>query len=173
MKIFRIKIRGNHNRPAQAPECGMMIPFWRDRLTYPGWNDPYHGALDGCVRKAGGIQCRSRDEADVSASGPQWPRRLSIIPSAGCWRILSFRGASAPNDIRWVPFDGIGRKSRVGLNFTERGFGVRAAVGCSDRANSAASQIKKAISTGKNIWSGWYSLAAHWRYLRGTFSNHA
>ncbi|HUU26910.1 MAG TPA: sugar kinase [archaeon] len=47
--------------------------------------------------------------------------------------------------VRWVPFDGIGRSSRVGLNFTERGFGVRAALGCSDRANSAASQMKAGI----------------------------
>ncbi len=44
--------------------------------------------------------------------------------------------------IKWVPFDGIGRAARVGLNFTEKGFGVRAAVGCSDRAYSAASQLK-------------------------------
>jgi len=44
--------------------------------------------------------------------------------------------------VKWVSFDGIGRSSRLGLNFTERGFGVRAALGCSDRANSAASQMK-------------------------------
>ncbi len=43
--------------------------------------------------------------------------------------------------VRWVPFDGVGRRARVGLNFTERGFGVRGAVGCSDRANSAAAQM--------------------------------
>ena len=53
------------------------------------------------------------------------------------------QGGVSTEYIRWEPFDGIGRKSRVGLNFTERGYGVRAAVGCSDRANSAASQIKK------------------------------
>jgi len=41
--------------------------------------------------------------------------------------------------VRWVPFDGIGKAARVGLNFTERGFGVRSAVGCSDRGHSAAS----------------------------------
>lgn len=45
--------------------------------------------------------------------------------------------------LRWVPFDGIGRSVRNGLNFTERGFGSRPPVGCSDRANSAASQMKK------------------------------
>ncbi len=44
--------------------------------------------------------------------------------------------------LRWEPYDGIGRSVRNGLNFTERGFGPRAAVGCSDRANSAASQMK-------------------------------
>lgn len=44
--------------------------------------------------------------------------------------------------IRWVPYDGIGREVRNGLNFTERGFGIRGALGTSDRANSAASQLK-------------------------------
>ncbi|MHC4463845.1 MAG: PfkB family carbohydrate kinase [Planctomycetota bacterium] len=56
---------------------------------------------------------------------------------------LIYQGGVNTEYIKWVPYDGIGRKVRVGLNFTERGFGVRAAVGCSDRANSAASQLKK------------------------------
>ena len=56
---------------------------------------------------------------------------------------LLYQGGVCQEYIKWIPFDGIGRKSRVGLNFTERGYGVRGAVGCSDRANSAASQIKK------------------------------
>ena len=44
--------------------------------------------------------------------------------------------------IRWVPYDGVGRTVRNGLNFTERGYGVRGAVGVSDRGNTAASQLK-------------------------------
>jgi len=44
--------------------------------------------------------------------------------------------------IRWVPYDGVGRAVRNGLNFTERGFGVRAAAGCSDRGNTAISHVK-------------------------------
>jgi len=44
--------------------------------------------------------------------------------------------------LKWMPYDGIGREVRNGLNFTERGFGVRGAVGVSDRANSAASKLK-------------------------------
>src|SRR5271163_4228029 len=43
---------------------------------------------------------------------------------------------------RWVPYDGVGRTVRNGLNFTERGFGVRAALGCSDRGHTAVSQLK-------------------------------
>jgi 2-dehydro-3-deoxygluconokinase len=44
--------------------------------------------------------------------------------------------------VRFVPDDGVGRTVRNGLNFTERGFGVRAAVGCSDRGHTAASRMK-------------------------------
>lgn len=44
--------------------------------------------------------------------------------------------------IKWVPYDGVGRTVRNGLNFTERGYGLRAALGISDRGNSAASQLK-------------------------------
>ena len=39
--------------------------------------------------------------------------------------------------IKWMPTDGIGRVCRNGLNFTERGFGIRGAVGCSERDNTA------------------------------------
>ena len=43
--------------------------------------------------------------------------------------------------VRWVQFDGVGRQARNGLNFTERGYGVRGAVGVSDRGHSAASML--------------------------------
>jgi 2-dehydro-3-deoxygluconokinase len=56
---------------------------------------------------------------------------------------LMLQGGVSLEYVKWMPFDGVGRKTRVGLNFTERGFGIRGAVGCSDRANSAASQLKK------------------------------
>jgi 2-dehydro-3-deoxygluconokinase len=44
--------------------------------------------------------------------------------------------------IKWMPFDGVGRSTRNGLNFTERGFGVRGAVGIPDRGHTAASQLR-------------------------------
>lgn len=56
---------------------------------------------------------------------------------------LIFQGGVDMSYVKWMPFDGIGKKCRVGLNFTEKGYGVRAALGCSDRGHSAASQLKK------------------------------
>lgn len=55
---------------------------------------------------------------------------------------LILQGGVDSSLIRWVPYDGVGRTVRNGLNFTERGFGVRAAVGCSDRGHTAISQVK-------------------------------
>ena len=52
------------------------------------------------------------------------------------------QGGVSSEFIKWMPFDGVGRVTRNGLNFTERGFGVRGAVGVSDRGLAAASQLK-------------------------------
>ena len=51
------------------------------------------------------------------------------------------QGGVATDYIKWAKFDGIGRDTRNGLNFTERGHGVRGAVGIPDRGNTAASQL--------------------------------
>ncbi len=55
---------------------------------------------------------------------------------------LILQGGVDPSLIRWVPYDGVGRTVRNGLNFTERGFGLRAAAGCSDRGHTAISQVR-------------------------------
>jgi 2-dehydro-3-deoxygluconokinase len=55
---------------------------------------------------------------------------------------LILQGGVDTSHILWRDADGIGRNTRMGLNFTERGFGVRGALGASDRANSAASQMR-------------------------------
>ncbi|MBI1290614.1 sugar kinase [bacterium] len=65
---------------------------------------------------------------------------------------LILQGGVDMRHVQWMPYDGIGRSVRNGLNFTERGFGVRAAVGCSDRAWSAASQIKPGSIDWKRIF---------------------
>jgi len=63
-------------------------------------------------------------------------------PVGDLLRDLIYQGGVDQSLMKWVPFDGIGRDVRNGLNFTERGFGVRAALGCSDRGHSAASQMQ-------------------------------
>jgi len=55
---------------------------------------------------------------------------------------LILQGGVDTSLLKWVPYDGVGRTMRNGLNFTERGFGVRAAVGCSDRGHTAISHVK-------------------------------
>ena len=55
---------------------------------------------------------------------------------------LIYQGGVDQSHVRWAKFDGVGRQVRNGLNFTERGFGVRAALGCSDRGHTAVSQLK-------------------------------
>ncbi len=52
------------------------------------------------------------------------------------------QGGVATDYIKWAKFDGIGRDVRNGLNFTERGYGMRGAVGTPDRGSTAASQLK-------------------------------
>ncbi len=52
------------------------------------------------------------------------------------------QGGVNTSHVKWVEFDGLGRAARNGLNFTEKGFGVRGAVGCSDRGHTAVSQLK-------------------------------
>jgi 2-dehydro-3-deoxygluconokinase len=54
---------------------------------------------------------------------------------------LVLAGGVDASHVRWLAYDGVGRAVRNGLNFTERGFGVRGAVGVSDRGHSAASQL--------------------------------
>src|SRR3982751_413224 len=54
---------------------------------------------------------------------------------------LMLQGGVDLSYLRWVPYDGVGRDVRNGLNFVERGFGPRGGVGCSDRGHTAVSQL--------------------------------
>ncbi|MGB8844290.1 MAG: sugar kinase, partial [Terracidiphilus sp.] len=70
--------------------------------------------------------------------------------------------------IRWIPYDGVGRTVRNGLNFTERGFGVRAAAGCSDRGHTAVSQIKPGDFDWESIFGA--SKGSRWLHTGGIFA---
>jgi 2-dehydro-3-deoxygluconokinase len=80
---------------------------------------------------------------------------------------LMLSGGVDISHVKWVPFDGIGRDARVGLNFTEKGYGVRPALGCSDRANSAASKI----NSGDVNWTEIFSAeGSRWFHTGGIFA---
>lgn len=80
---------------------------------------------------------------------------------------LILTGGVDMSHVRWVPFDGIGRASRVGLNFTEKGYGIRAAMGTSDRGNSAASQLVQGDIDWDEIFGG---QGVRWFHTGGIFA---
>ncbi len=69
--------------------------------------------------------------------------------------------------IKWVKYDGIGRTVRNGLNFTERGYGIRGALGVSDRGNTAASQLKEGDIDWDYIFG---TLGVRWLHTGGIFA---
>ena len=69
--------------------------------------------------------------------------------------------------VKWVSYDGVGRTVRNGLNFTERGFGVRGAVGIPDRGNTAASQLKPGDFDWDRIFG---QLGVRWLHTGGIFA---
>src|SRR3954469_2861345 len=79
-------------------------------------------------------RCFGLDTAVVTA--------LADNPVGRLVQDLIYQGGVDQSHVQWVKFDGVGRQVRNGLNFTERGFGVRAALGCSDRGHTAVSQLK-------------------------------
>lgn len=69
--------------------------------------------------------------------------------------------------IKWVPYDGLGRQVRNGLNFTERGFGIRGALGTSDRGHTAASQLKPGDIDWEKLFGEY---GARWFHTGGIFA---
>ncbi len=79
---------------------------------------------------------------------------------------LIYQGGVDQSHLQWIKYDGVGRTVRNGLNFTERGFGVRAALGCSDRGNTAVSQLKP----GEISWDQIFGKeGARWFHTGGIF----
>jgi 2-dehydro-3-deoxygluconokinase len=69
--------------------------------------------------------------------------------------------------IKWIPFDGIGRTVRNGLNFTERGYGCRGALGVSDRGHTAVSQLRKGDIDWEDVFG---RLGVKWFHTGGIFA---
>lgn len=103
-------------------------------------------------------RCFGLDTAIVTAFADNPVGRLAqdLIYQGGVDQLL----------VRWVGFDGVGRAARNGLNFTERGFGVRAGVGCSDRGHTAVSQLRPGDFDWETIFG---KFGVRWFHTGGIF----
>src|SRR5580765_4320350 len=103
-------------------------------------------------------RCFGLDTAVVTA--------LADNPVGRLVQDLIFQGGVDQSHLRWIKYDGVGRAVRNGLNFTERGFGLRAALGCSDRGHTAVAQIKPGEINWEKIFS---EQGARWFHTGGIF----
>ena len=103
-------------------------------------------------------RCFGMDTAIVTA--------LADNPVGRLIEDLMLQGGVNLEHLRWVKSDGVGRTVRNGLNFTERGFGLRAALGCSDRGHTAVSQMGPREIDWEKIFS---QQGARWLHTGGIF----
>lgn len=103
-------------------------------------------------------RCFGLDAAVVTA--------LADNPVGRLVQDLIYQGGVDQSHILWRKYDGVGREVRNGLNFTERGFGVRAALGCSDRGHTAVSQLKPGDIDWEQIFG---REGARWFHTGGIF----
>src|SRR6266853_4491822 len=103
-------------------------------------------------------RCFGLDSAIVTA--------FAKNPVGSLLQDLISQGGVDSSLIRWVEYDGVGRTVRNGLNFTERGFGVRSALGCSDRGHTAISQLRAGEIDWDHIFG---NLGARWFHTGGIF----
>lgn len=103
-------------------------------------------------------RCFGKDAAIVTA--------LADNPVGKLVQDLIYQGGVDQSHVKWVKYDGVGRTVRNGMNFTERGFGVRAALGCSDRGNTAVSQLKPGDIDWEKIFG---QEGARWFHTGGIF----
>jgi 2-dehydro-3-deoxygluconokinase len=119
--------------------------------------DVYEGGGEYNVAR-GLKRCFGLDAATVTA--------LANDPIGRLIQDLMFQGGVDQSLVRWVEHDGVGRAARNGLNFTERGFGVRAALGSYDRGHTAISQLKP----GEINWDEIFGKnGARWFHTGGIF----
>jgi 2-dehydro-3-deoxygluconokinase len=119
--------------------------------------DVYEGGGEYNVAR-GLKRCFGMDTAHVTA--------LVDNPVGRLVQDLMYEGGVDLSLVRWVPDDGVGRTARNGLNFVERGFGVRAALGCSDRGHTAVSQLKAGGINWNEIFG---KQGARWLHTGGIF----
>src|SRR5437660_2863775 len=104
-------------------------------------------------------RCFGMDTAIVTA--------LADNPVGRLVQDLIYQGGVDQSHLKWIKYDGVGRSVRNGLNFTERGFGIRAALGCSDRGHTAVSQLQPGDIDWEQIFG---DSGARWFHTGGIFA---
>ena len=132
----------------------------------PG-DDRIHNARSFQVWEGGGEYNVARNLAKC------FRQRTSIVTALADNQIgrlvedLILQGGVDVSEILWRPTDGISRTVRNGMYFMERGFGLRSATGCSDRGNTAVSQLKVGDTDWKKIFA---ENGARWFHTGGIFA---
>lgn len=80
---------------------------------------------------------------------------------------LIWQGGVDTRFIVWRPYDGVGRTMRNGLNFTERGFGLRGALGVPDRGHTAAAALS---ASAFDVESMLATARPRWLHTGGVFA---
>jgi 2-dehydro-3-deoxygluconokinase len=80
---------------------------------------------------------------------------------------LVLQGGVDTSLIRWEAYDGVGRTARNGLNFVERGFGVRSSLGVSDRGHTAVSQLAPGMVDWEDLFG---RRGVRWLHTGGVFA---
>ena len=152
--------------PAKGGRRWDLVALGEVMLRFDPGETRIHTAREFRVCEGGGEynvarglkRCFGFDTALVSA--------LADNPVGRLVQDLIYQGGVDQSHVSWLKYDGVGRDARNGLNFVERGFGIRAAVGCSDRGHTAVSQL----AAGDVDWAAIFEReGARWLHTGGIF----
>jgi 2-dehydro-3-deoxygluconokinase len=96
-----------------------------------------------------------------------WISRLVDNPLGQFIRNNAQASGMDVSEVVWVPFDGVGRTERIGLNFSEVGIGVRPSTVIYDRGHTAVSHMKPGDVDWKRIFT---NRKARWFHTGGIFT---
>ena len=136
-------------------------------LRFDPENDRIHNARSFRVWEGGGEYNVARNLSKVFRLDAAIVTALADNQIGRLVEDLIAQGGVDRSEILWRETDGISRRVRNGVYFIERGFGLRAPVGCSDRGNTAISQIKSGDVDWREIFAG---KGARWFHTGGIFA---
>ncbi len=136
-------------------------------LRFDPENDRIHNARSFRVWEGGGEYNVARNLSKVFRQKALILTALAKNQIGELVEDLIWQGGVDSSEIIWRETDGISRKTRNGMYFIERGFGLRSPVGCSDRGNTAVSQLKAGDFDWQKIFG---TRGARWFHTGGIFA---